>query len=236
MERLAASLDKTADAARYHAAADKLRGLFQDLLQSGHRRAGGLEKRRRPTPRLLFPLDQRHRHPLRACPQGPGQCHHGSPVGQDEGRGLQPLRPWPAGKSDPSPQKRLRGLTAPLGAGQKEDGSDGFQIYQNGGASACFAYFTLAALYDLGRRDEADHILFPMLDGLEKGKFQGYGPNGMTNDWKAWDGTPWGYEGLLVDNTMSCWRSWRGRARWRTAFSAELVGDFWLGQLAKCVI
>ena len=22
----------------------------------------------------------------------------------------------------------------------------------------------------------------------------------MTNDWKAWDGTPWGYEGFLVDN------------------------------------
>ena len=58
----------------------------------------------------------------------------------------------------------------------------------------------MAALYDLGRREEADRILFPMLDGLEKGKFQGFGPNGMTNDWKAWDGTPWGYEGLLVDN------------------------------------
>jgi hypothetical protein len=24
--------------------------------------------------------------------------------------------------------------------------------------------------------------------------------NGMSNDWKAWDGTPWGYEGFLVDN------------------------------------
>jgi hypothetical protein len=22
----------------------------------------------------------------------------------------------------------------------------------------------------------------------------------MTNDWKAWDGTPHGYEALLVDN------------------------------------
>ena len=39
-----------------------------------------------------------------------------------------------------------------------------------------------------------------MLDGMAQGKFQGFGPNGMTNDWKAWDGTPWGYEGLLVDN------------------------------------
>ena len=42
-------------------------------------------------------------------------------------------------------------------------------------------------------------MLFPMLDGFEKGGFQGFGPNGMTYDWKAWDGTPHGYEGLLVD-------------------------------------
>jgi hypothetical protein len=61
-------------------------------------------------------------------------------------------------------------------------------------------YFTLAALYDLGRREEADRILFPMLAAMEKGEFQGFGTNGMTNDWKAWDGTPWGYEGFLVDN------------------------------------
>src|ERR1019366_3849246 len=46
------------------------------------------------------------------------------------------------------------------GGGEKEDNSDGFQIYENGGATACFAYFTLAALYDLGRRQEADGILF----------------------------------------------------------------------------
>jgi hypothetical protein len=87
-----------------------------------------------------------------------------------------------------------------FGGGQKEDNSDGFQIYENGGATACFAFYTLAALYDLGRRDEADRILFPMLESFEKGGFQGFAPNGMTNDWKAWDGTPWGYEGFLTDN------------------------------------
>ena len=59
--------------------------------------------------------------------------------------------------------------------------------------------FTIAALYDLGRRDEADKILFPMLDSFEKGSFEGVGPNGMSNDWKAWNGTPWGYEGFLTD-------------------------------------
>lgn len=86
------------------------------------------------------------------------------------------------------------------GGGAREDNADGFQIYENGGATACFAYFTLAALYDLGRREEADRILMPMLQAFEQGGFEGKGANGMTNDWRAWDGTPWGYEGFLVDN------------------------------------
>jgi Bacterial alpha-L-rhamnosidase 6 hairpin glycosidase domain len=85
------------------------------------------------------------------------------------------------------------------GGPRKEDGADGFQIYENGGATACYAYFTLEALYKLGRGKEADAILFPMLDAFERGGFQGRGLNGMTYDWKAWDGTPHGYEGLLVD-------------------------------------
>jgi hypothetical protein len=45
----------------------------------------------------------------------------------------------------------------------------------------------------------ADRILLPMLDSFEKGSFEGMGANGMSNDWKAWDGTPWGYEGFLTD-------------------------------------
>jgi hypothetical protein len=86
------------------------------------------------------------------------------------------------------------------GGGSKADGSDAFQIYENGGATGSYVYYTLQALYSLGRRQEADAILFPLLGGYEKGGFQGFGPNNMSYDWKAWDGTPWGYEGLLVDN------------------------------------
>ncbi len=86
------------------------------------------------------------------------------------------------------------------GGGQREDNADGFQKYENGGATACFAYFTLAALYKLDRREEADRILFPLLAAIEQGGFSGRAANGMTFDWKAWDGTPWGYEGFLVDN------------------------------------
>ena len=89
------------------------------------------------------------------------------------------------------------------GGGTKADGSDGFQIYENGGATACFAYFTLEALYKLGRRNEADAILFPMLRSFEDGGFQGSSPNGRSYDWRAWDGRPFGYEGLLVDGYMT---------------------------------
>jgi hypothetical protein len=87
-----------------------------------------------------------------------------------------------------------------FGGGTNEDGSDGFQIYENGGATACFAYFTLAALYDLCRIQDGDRILFPMLDAFAKGDFQGFGDNQMSKDWKTWDGEPHGYEGLLNDN------------------------------------
>jgi hypothetical protein len=89
------------------------------------------------------------------------------------------------------------------GGGVKEDGSDGFQIYQNGGATGDFAYFTLQALYQLDRRADADAILFPLLAGYEKGGFQGFGANGKSYDWKSWDGTSRGYEGFLVDNYLA---------------------------------
>ncbi len=77
---------------------------------------------------------------------------------------------------------------------------DPFQVYQNGGATGSFEYFTLEALYRLGRRAEGDAILFPLLKGFEDGGFQGFGPGGKSYDWKSWDGRPHGYEGLLVDN------------------------------------
>jgi hypothetical protein len=86
------------------------------------------------------------------------------------------------------------------GCGSKADNSDGFQVYENGGATASFAFFTLAALYDLGRKAEADEILFPMLDAYGKCGFEGMDASGYSADWRRWDGTFKGYEGYLVDN------------------------------------
>jgi hypothetical protein len=83
------------------------------------------------------------------------------------------------------------------GAPHKEDGSDSFGIYQNGGATACYAYFYIQALYQLGRRAEAERILWPMVDTFARGGFQnGVGHGG---EWRQWDGKPSGYEGFLAD-------------------------------------
>lgn len=87
-----------------------------------------------------------------------------------------------------------------FGCGVRPDNSDGFQNYENGGATGAFAFFTLAALYDLGRREEADQILFAMLDEYGRCGFSQRGANGMSNDWRRWDGTAKGYEGMLADD------------------------------------
>ena len=86
------------------------------------------------------------------------------------------------------------------GGPTKEDGSDGFEKYENGGATACFSYFTMAALYHLGEKTQGDKILMPMLDSFANQRFSGRAPNGMTYDWKDWQGGAHGYEGFLVDN------------------------------------
>jgi hypothetical protein len=89
------------------------------------------------------------------------------------------------------------------GTPQLEDGSDGFQFYENGGATGCHVYFTLKALYQLGRVEDARRIFAPMLEGYAAGEFQGFGENGRSRDWRDWQGGCHGYEGLLVDNYLA---------------------------------
>ena len=94
-------------------------------------------------------------------------------------------------------------LKPEVGGGKREDNVDGFQIYENGGATACFTYFTIRALQKLDRKNDADMILLPLLKSMSEGGFQGRcADNGRTKDWKTWSGECWGYEGFLVDNYM----------------------------------
>lgn len=90
-----------------------------------------------------------------------------------------------------------------FGEPQRDDGSDGFQFYENGGATGCWAYYTIKALYKLGRVRDARRILLPMLAGYAAGNFQGFCDDGMSKDWRDWRGGCHGYEGLLVDNYLT---------------------------------
>jgi len=84
-----------------------------------------------------------------------------------------------------------------LGSPAKDDGSDTWQVFEHGGATACFATYYIQALYKLGRKAEADRILWPMIATYAKGGFQnGVGHGG---EWTRWDGSPSGYEGMLAD-------------------------------------
>ncbi|MEI6647200.1 MAG: hypothetical protein WCP12_14285 [bacterium] len=87
-----------------------------------------------------------------------------------------------------------------FGVPRREDGSDGFQYYENGGATGCWAYFTIHALYKLGRVDEARAIFFPLMKGYAEGNFQGFSEKGGSRDWRDWKGVGRGYEGMLTDS------------------------------------
>jgi hypothetical protein len=88
------------------------------------------------------------------------------------------------------------------GSPSLEDGTDGFQIYENGGATACYTYFTVSALQKLKRNSDVNKILHPILKSVKEGNFNGKCENGMSKDWKTWKGECWGYEGFLCDGYM----------------------------------
>jgi hypothetical protein len=106
------------------------------------------------------------------------------------------------------------------GCGALPDNTDGFQNYENGGATGAYAFFTLAALYDLGRAEEADAILFPMLEEYGKSGFSARDAKGRSTDWRRWDGTAMGYEGLLTDDyyTMLAVPVRQSPVHWQSGF------------------
>ncbi|MBC7904889.1 MAG: hypothetical protein H7Y27_15795 [Gemmatimonadaceae bacterium] len=85
----------------------------------------------------------------------------------------------------------------PSDSGSKE----GFQIYQNGGVSGCFAYYFIYALILCELYKPARELLLGMMDSYAKNEFEGKCPNtGMTRVWKTWNGECRGHEGFLADS------------------------------------
>lgn len=89
------------------------------------------------------------------------------------------------------------------GGSEQGDGSDSFQIYENGAATHCHAYWLVQAFYRQGRVADARRIYHPMLQTFAAGGFQGFGKNGQSNDWRNWDGECSGYEGYLSDGYLA---------------------------------
>jgi hypothetical protein len=90
-----------------------------------------------------------------------------------------------------------------FGASDMEDGSDGFQIYENGGLSLNWTYYTLKALEIAGLKDEYQRVSTDLLHAINNGVFQGYVSKDKTNDWRKWNGESWGYEGYLCDGYLA---------------------------------
>ena len=92
----------------------------------------------------------------------------------------------------------------PDGSGipKKEDGTDTFGHYMNGGITAGQVLHFLAAHYVVGDPEPADRILRAMLERQQRGGFQNgvRDAGGQGIDWTSWDGTPSGYEGYLADS------------------------------------
>lgn len=89
-----------------------------------------------------------------------------------------------------------------IGIPQREDGTDTFGQYMNGGITAGQVLHFLAAHYVLNENERADKVLRAMLARQLRGEFE----NGVRDasmqgiDWTTWDGKPSGYEGYLADS------------------------------------
>lgn len=89
-----------------------------------------------------------------------------------------------------------------LGIAQREDGTDTFGQYQNGGITAGQVLHFMAAHYVVGQPEKADKVLRAMLERQSQGKFQNgvCDTGGQGIDWTDWNGKASGYEGFLADS------------------------------------
>lgn len=92
------------------------------------------------------------------------------------------------------------------GASKREDGSDNFGRYLNGGCMVSDAVYFITALHIVGEGPKGDLVLRAMLDRQERGVFPNGGgfQNGVVNEYPlgaefyTWDGQTCGYEGHLT--------------------------------------
>ncbi|MHB1767748.1 MAG: glucosidase family protein, partial [Phycisphaerae bacterium] len=95
------------------------------------------------------------------------------------------------------------------GSPKNPSGTDSWQQYMNGGACPNFVYYVIQSFYNLGRRNDAEKLLWPLVESFSKGIFNA-GYNGDAPKWPQrnpvgsafylWNGSHALGEGYLPEN------------------------------------
>ena len=108
------------------------------------------------------------------------------------------------------------------GAPKQADGKDTWQTYMNGGATPPYEYYFIQALYQAGLADDAERLLWPLMQSYEKGTFNAgielpgqKQRNPVGSAFYVWDGSRGRGEGYLPEN-------WQG-------MDALFTGHFGIG-------
>ena len=171
-------------------------GLFEDLLQSGHRRRPAGRAPDGTASRLLLPLYQRHCHRLRVGSRRPGRADHrpaagGMKIGFNRFDLGLPGNLVAIPLKDAETRKRAvrrqheggraarREFSAPRTAGQPP-------------ASPISRWPPYTASASVSRPTK---IFLPLFHGpFDRNDFEGRDYLDRSKDWKSWDGKPFGYE------------------------------------------
>lgn len=93
------------------------------------------------------------------------------------------------------------------GAPKQADGMDTWQVYMNGGATPALEYYVIQALYQTGQYEDAERLLWPLMQSFEKGTFNaGIGFRGQKqrnpvgSAFYVWDGSRGRGEGYLPED------------------------------------
>ncbi len=93
------------------------------------------------------------------------------------------------------------------GAPKQADGKDTWQVYMNGGATSPYEYYFIQALYQTGLVDDAERLLWPLMQSYEKGTFNAgielpgqKQRNPVGSAFYTWDGSRGRGEGYLPED------------------------------------
>ncbi|HEX4119054.1 MAG TPA: hypothetical protein VH619_00400 [Verrucomicrobiae bacterium] len=93
------------------------------------------------------------------------------------------------------------------GAPKQADGMDTWQVYMNGGATPAMEYYFIQALYETAQYQEAERLLWPLIESFEKGTFNAGNQlrgqkqrNPVGSAFYRWDGSHGAGEGYLPED------------------------------------